>query len=57
MATKSFLKNIIIKDRKSAEKFIVALEQAENKRAKHVKTNKLIEDITSEEQIRKIFCK
>jgi len=31
MATKSFLKNIVIKDKKSVEKFITALEQAENK--------------------------
>ena len=34
MATKSFLKNITIKDRKSAENFIKALENAEKKKAK-----------------------
>lgn len=57
MATKSFLKEIIIKDKKSAENFINALENAENKKAKKVKINKLVEDITDKERIRKIFSK
>lgn len=57
MATKSFLKNIVIKDRKSAEKFINALERAENKKAKQVKIDKMVENITDSEQIRKIFSK
>lgn len=57
MATKSFLKNIVIKDRKSAEKFIKALENAENKKAKKVTVNKRVEDVTDKEQIRKIFSK
>ena len=57
MATKSFLKNIVIKDKKSAIKFIEALEQAENKKVKKVKINKLTEDVTDNEQIRKIFNK
>ena len=43
MATKSFLKNIVIKDRKSAERFISALENAENKKSKKVKINKMVE--------------
>ena len=57
MATKSFLKEIIIKDKKSAENFINALENSENKKAKKVKINKLVEDITDKERIRKIFSK
>ncbi len=57
MATKSFLKNIVIKDRKSAEKFINALERAENKKAKQVKIDKMVENITDSEQIRKIFSR
>ncbi len=55
MATKSFLKNIVIKDKKSATKFIDALEKAENKKVKKVKINKLSENVTDGEQIRKIF--
>lgn len=55
MATKSFLKNIVIKDKKSATKFIDALEKAENKKVKKVKINKLSENVTDSEQIRKIF--
>ncbi len=57
MATKSFLKNIVIKDRKSAERFISALENAENKKSKKVKINKMVEDVTDSERIRKIFSK
>ena len=57
MATKSFLKEIIIKDKKSAENFINALENAENKKAKKIKINKMVEDITDKERIRKIFSK
>lgn len=55
MATKSFLKNIIIKDRKSATNFINALEKAENKKSKTVHIDQKVEDITDKEQIRKIF--
>ena len=57
MATKSFLKNIVIKDKKSAIKFIDALEKAENKKVKKVKIHKLTEDVTDSKQIRKIFGK
>lgn len=57
MATKSFLKNIVIKDRKSAEKFINALEKAENKKGKKITLDKMVEDVTDSEQIRKIFNK
>lgn len=57
MATKSFLKNIVIKDKKSVIKFIDALEKAENKKVKKVKIDKLTEDVTDSKQIRKIFGK
>lgn len=57
MATKSFLKNIVIKNRDSANKFINALEKAENKTAKKVKVDKMVENITDKERIRKIFSK
>ena len=57
MATKSFLKNIVIKDRKSVAKFIDALEKAENKKAKKVNVGKMVEDVTDSTQIRKIFSK
>lgn len=55
MATKSFLKNITIKDKKSAKNFITALEYAENKTAKNIKLDKMVENIEDSEQIRKIF--
>lgn len=57
MATKSFLKEIVIKNKKSAESFINALENAENKKAKKVRINKMVEDVTDGEKIRKIFSK
>lgn len=57
MATKSFLKNIVIRDRKTANRFINALERAENKKAKEVKIDKRVENITDKERIRKIFSK
>lgn len=57
MATKSFLKEIVIKDKKSAESFINALENAANKKAKKVRINKMVEDVTDSERIRKIFSK
>lgn len=57
MATKSFLKNIVIKNRDSANKFINALEKAENKTAKKVKVDKMVENIADKERIRKIFSK
>ena len=57
MATKSFLKEIVIKDKKATESFINALENAENKKAKKVRINKMVEDITESERIRKIFSK
>lgn len=55
MATKSFLKNIIIKDKKSVAAFIDALENAEGKKRKKVRIDKLVEDIDDKQKIRKIF--
>ena len=57
MATKTFLKNIAISNRQSAEKFIYALENAENKKSKMVKIDKRVEDVKDSEQIRKLFNK
>lgn len=57
MATKTFLKSIVIKDKKSAEKFINALENAENKKAKEVKIDKMVKEVSDGETIRKIFAK
>lgn len=55
MATKSFLKNITIRNRKDAERFVNALENAEKKKAKKVKFDKMVEEVKDSEQIRKIF--
>ena len=57
MATKSFLKNITIKNRKQAENLIKALENAENKRAKEVKIETMVEDIKDSSKIKEIFSK
>lgn len=57
MATKSFLKNIVIKDRKQAEKLLVALENAEKKKYKKVTINQRVEEIKDPKQIRKLFAK
>lgn len=55
MATKSFLKSITIRNRKDAERFVNALENAEKKKAKKVKLDKMVEEVKDSEQIRKIF--
>lgn len=55
MATKTFLKPITIKNSKSAEKFIQALEHAENKKTKIIKFDKMVENVTDSEQIKKLF--
>ncbi|MCI8392679.1 MAG: hypothetical protein HFJ23_02205 [Clostridia bacterium] len=57
MATKSFLKNIVIKDKKSANAFIDALENAENKKSKIVEIDRLVEDVDDNERIKEIFKK
>ena len=55
MATKSFLKNIIVKDKKSATSFISALENAENKGRKKVIVDKKVNSVKDKETIKKIF--
>ena len=45
MATKSFLKNIVIKDGKQAERFLKALENAEKKKSKEITINQRVEVI------------
>ncbi|MCI9287639.1 MAG: hypothetical protein HFJ57_06755 [Clostridia bacterium] len=55
MATKSFLKNIVIKNRKSASSFISALENAENKGRKKVTFNTPINTVKDKENIKKMF--
>ena len=57
MATKSFLKNIVIKDGKQAERFLKALENAEKKKSKEVTINQRVEEIKNPEQIRKLFAR
>lgn len=55
MATKSFLKNIIIKDGQSAKSFICALENAEKKGRKKITVNAGVKEITNKESIKKMF--
>jgi len=57
MATKSFLKNIVIKDGKQAEIFLRALENAEKKKSKEITINQRVEEIKNPEQIRKLFAR
>ena len=57
MATKSFMKNITIKDKAAANSFINALENAEGKRRKIIEPDRAIETIKDKERIRKIFGK
>lgn len=54
MATKSFLKNITIKNSKSAKSFISAIESAEINERKKVADVK-IKNITNRESIKKMF--
>lgn len=55
MATKSFLKNIVIKDKKSAKSFLCALENAEGKHKKKVNFDVAVETVKDGETIKKIF--
>ena len=55
MATKSFLKNIVINDKKSAESFVSALENAEKKGRKKVKINFSVKTIEDKDTIKKMF--
>lgn len=53
MATKSILKNVTIKDKKSAERFVLALEQAKKNKIKECIEPKVI--VASVDDIRKMF--
>jgi hypothetical protein len=55
MATKSFEKNIVIKNRKDAERFISALEHASGKKSKEVYVREQVGDVKDNNVIRKIF--
>ena len=55
MATKSFLKNISIKNRKSANSFISALEHAEKKSKKKIIVNTKVKEIRDEKTIKEMF--
>lgn len=54
MATKSFLKNVNLRDAKQCQSFIKALEKSESKEPKKVEVSTRARDLTKE-QIRKIF--
>lgn len=55
MATKSFLKEISIKNRQSANSFISALENAEKKGRKKVIINTSVKSIKDKETIKGMF--
>lgn len=57
MATKSFLKNIVIADKATARNFLSALEHAEGKKAQKVEYDKPVKTIKDKETIRKMFSK
>jgi len=54
MATKSFLKNIDIRNRKSCSKFVSALENAQNKSGEEVVMSKRV-NIVKKADIKKFF--
>jgi len=54
MATKSIIKDVVIRDPKLSKKFIVALEQAENKHCKPVKMKKRV-NIVDSNQVKLLF--
>lgn len=55
MATKSFLKEIVIKDKKSATSFVSALENAERKGRKKVVIGKTVKTIEDKDTVKKMF--
>lgn len=55
MATESFFRDIVIKDRKSAKAFINALEKAERKPVKEIKYNIPVNTITDKKIIQEMF--
>lgn len=56
LATKSILKSIQIKDKKSAARLASALENASGKKSKAIKYNRSFSD-ASRDDIRKMFSK
>lgn len=54
MATKSILKSIVIKDKKSSSSLINALENAEGKRSKDVSFSRAVRN-ADDEMIKKMF--
>ena len=54
MATKSMLKNIVLRDRKLANNFLSALEKAGKKKSKKVILERNIEEVKGED-IKKLF--
>lgn len=55
MATKSFLKDINIKNKNSALSLISALENAIGKGKKNVKYNVSVQNVKNEDEIKQIF--
>lgn len=54
MATKSVLKSIHIKNKKSAARLVSAMENAEKKKSQNVEQTRMFSD-ASREEIRKMF--
>lgn len=54
MATKSIMKNIDIKKKKSCHAFVLALEHAKNKKSKRVHMSRACKEIKGE-KIKEIF--
>lgn len=54
MATKSILKNVVIKDKKSCSSLVNALESAKGKRAKEVVYSRSVRT-ADDEMIKKMF--
>lgn len=54
MATKSFLKDVSLRDKRQCQAFIRALEKSQSKEPKEVNISTRSRDLTKE-QIRKIF--
>lgn len=54
MATKSVLKDVNLRTRKSATALVIALENAKRRRTKPIRHNKSFSD-ASREEIRKMF--
>ena len=57
MATKSFLKNIVITNKSNASAFLSALENAEGKKCKEVNFDVSVKTIKDKETIKKLFKK